>query len=109
MRYAAPHPATRGRRGPQNRPLCPGLLSDTHCLWSWAKRRETFRRGCLRGVAWNRNKHMFGPDSDSQNKRKLGEERAWYDLVQASEIKSHANVQLDPDREQSFLQSVMWC
>lgn len=109
VRYAAPHPATRGRRGPQNRPLCPGLLSDTHCLWSWAKRRETFRRGCLRGVAWNRNKHMFGPDSDSQNKRKLGEERAWYDLVQASEIKSHANVQLDPDREQSFLQSVMWC
>ena len=52
---------------------------------------------------------MFGPDSDSQNKRKLGEERAWYDLVQCSEIKSHTNVQLDPDREQSFLQSVMWC
>ena len=109
VRYAAPHPATLGKRGPEHRPLCPGSLSDTHCLWSWAKRPAKFRRGCLRGVAWNRNKRLFGNDNASQLIRKLGEEKAWYDLVQCSEIKSHANVQVDPDREQSFLQSVMWC
>ena len=109
VRYAAPHPASRGARGPNNRPLCPGVLRDTHCLWTWAKRPNTFRRGCLRGLAWNRNKSLFGRDTVTQTKRKLCEQRAWYDLVQVHEIESHANVQVDPDRENTYLQSVMWC
>ena len=109
VRYAAPHPATRNARGPNNRPLCPGVLRDTHCLWTWAKRPADFRRGCLRGGAWDKNKRLFGHDNETQEKRKLCEQRAWYDLVQVHEIESHVNVQVDPDREQSYLQSVMWC
>ena len=109
VRYAAPHPATRGARGPKNRPLCPGVLRDTHCLWKWAQRPSTFRRGCLRGAAWDKNKSFFGHDTDTQEKRKECEQRAWYDLIQVHDIVSHANVQVDPDRENSFLQSVMWC
>ena len=110
VRYAQPHASTGNRRGPNHRPLCPGNLKETHCLWSWAKRRAVgVHRGCLRGRAWDRNKHFFGDTEASQNKRKDSEERAWYDLVLTSEISSYANVQLDPDREDAFLQSVMWC
>ena len=109
VRYAAPHPHSRGRRGPKNRPLCPGILHSTHCLWSWATRGAAFKRGCMCGSHWNRNKYYFGPDRASQEERKHSEERAWYDLVQVHEIESHSNVQLDPDRNDSFLQSVMWC
>ena len=109
VRYAAPHSACRSARGPGNRPLCPGALRDTHCLWSWAKRPANFRRGCLQGASWEKNKHLFGRDRESQERRKLCEQRAWYDLIQVHEIQSHANVQVDSDREQSFLQSVMWC
>ena len=32
VRYAQKHPLSRGPRGPQHRPTCPGLLKDTHCL-----------------------------------------------------------------------------
>ena len=89
--------------------LCSGLLRDTHCLWSWAKRGPAFQRGCFSGEHWNRNKHFFGPDNESQQQRKDCEEKAWYDLIQVHNIESYANVQLDPDREDAFLQSVMWC
>ena len=33
---------------------------------------------------------------------------AWYDLIQISDIKNHTNVQIDPDRDNTFLQSIMW-
>jgi len=107
VRYAKPHPHAR-RRGPQHRPLCPGILKDTHCLWTWATRDHTFRRGCFVGRSWDRNKHFFGDNLESQNSRRSSEKYAWYDLIQVSDITSHTNVQLDPDREQTFLQSVMW-
>ena len=109
VRYAAPHPNSQGRRGPKDRPLCPGVLRSTHCLWSWAKRSAGFRRGCFTPCHWERNKRFFGNDNDEQEKRKEGEKLAWYDLIQVHEISSHANVQLDPDRDLAFLQSVMWC
>ena len=107
VRYAKPHPHAR-ERGPQHRPLCPGILKDTHCLWTWAKRDRTFRRGCFVGRAWERNKHFFGDSLESQNSRRELERYAWYDLIQVSDIVAHANVQIDPDRDQAFLQSVMW-
>ena len=107
VRYAKPHPQAR-RRGPQHRPLCPGILKDTHCLWTWATRGRTFRRGCFVGRSWERNQHFFGDNLESQNSRRDLERYAWYDLIQVSDIVSHANVQLDPDRNQTFLQSVMW-
>lgn len=109
VRYAREHRNTGRRRGPKHRPLCPGILQDTHCLWSWAQRGVGFQRGCLRGRAWERNRHLFGNTDESQNIRHDLEERAWYDLIKTSEIISYANVQSDPDREDSFLQSVMWC
>ena len=109
VRYAAPHPSTGRGRGPCHRPLCPGVLKDTHCLWSWAQRRANFQRGCLRGRSWDRNKRFFGNNARDQDLRKDREGRAWYDLIQSFEIVAHSNVQLDPDRNQSFLQSVMWC
>ena len=109
VRYASPHRNSGRRRGPQNRPLCPGILRDTHCLWSWTKRRVNFQRGCLSGNHWERNRHLFGHDIDSQLKRRDSEQRAWYDLIQVHDIKCYANVQIDPDRDEAFLQSVMWC
>ena len=108
VRYAQRHPLTRGRRGPDNRPLCPGVLQDTHCLWEWATRQPHFRRGCLQGAPWDVNRQFFGNTEESQLARKDNEIRAWYDLIQVRHIKSYANVQLDPDRNNSFLQSVMW-
>ena len=107
VRYAHAHPLSRGRRGPNHRPLCPGL-QDTHCLWEWHKRDATFRRGCFQGQHWTRNKSFFGDTHESQEIRKDRETRAWYDLVQTSEISTYANVMPDPDREDAFLQSVLW-
>jgi hypothetical protein len=108
VRYMSPHRSGR-RRGPKHRPLCPGVLQDTHCLWSWAKRPATFQRGCLRGRNWERNKRFFGDNDVTQQLRKDAEKKAWYDVIQAHDIEGHANVQLDPDRDQSFLQSTLWC
>ena len=71
VRYARQHPRAR-TRGPHHRPLCPGILQNTHCLWKWAKRRHTFERGCLRGRAWERNKHFFGNSIESINNRRSG-------------------------------------
>ena len=107
VRYAKPHQHTR-RRGPEHRPLCPGILQDTHCLWEWAKKNRTYRRGCLTGRAWESNKQFFGDSHEIQIRRRNSERYAWYDLIQVSDITSHTNVQLDPDREDSYLQSVMW-
>ena len=105
--YAHSHPLSRGRRGPNHRPLCPGL-QDTHCLWEWYKRAEKFRRGCFQGQHWIRNKSFFGDTHEAQEIRKERESHAWYDLVQTSNISSYANVMPDPDRENTFLQSVLW-
>ena len=107
VRYADPHPHSRGR-GPNNRPLCPGILSDTHCLWSWAKRPSNYHRGCMSGRAWERNKHFFGDSDETQTSNRASELRAWYDLVQVSDVKCYANIQIDPDRCDALLQSVMW-
>ena len=108
VRYAQPHAQARGR-GPDHRPLCPGLLRNTHCLWSWSRRHATFQRGCFRGRAWDRNKELFGSDDQSRNTRRDMESLAWYDFIQVSDITNHANVRPDPDRDNAFLQSVMWC
>ena len=108
VRYAGAHPQSRNRRGPSHRPLCPGGLQDTHCLWEWFKRDRGFRRGCLQGRHWDANKHFFGDSDASQQIRKDNESHAWYDLIQTRDIVNYANVQRDPDREETFLQSVMW-
>ena len=107
VRYAQPSPRARGR-GPHHRPLCPGIMRDTHCLWEWAKRSNSYKRGCFRGRSWDRNKHFFGDTVQSQNYRRDMERLAWYDVIQISDIRNHTNVQLDPDRQNTFLQSVMW-
>ena len=109
VRYASPHPDCGRRRGPDCRPLCPGHLTDTHCLWEWCKRPVHFRRGCWRDRPWQRHCHLFGNTVEEQQRRKLDEARAWYDLVEVSDITSHANVSADWDRPNCFMQSVMWC
>ena len=109
VRYAMAHPDVGRQRGPQHRPLCPGPLRNTHCLWKWYQRPATFRRGCWRPRPWNRHKRMFGATEEEQNVRKRQEARAWYDFVQTSNIIGHTNVRKDCDRPDSFLQSVMWC
>ena len=76
-------------RGPEHRPLCPGPLRDTHCLWMWYQRPATFRRGCWRPRPWERHKHMFGETEELQNLRKAQEARAWFDLIQTSNITCH--------------------
>ena len=109
VRYAQAHHETRRQRGPKCGPLCPGVLRDTHCLWSWAERRPNFQRGCLQGRAWERNRKYFGKTDADQDRRHELESHAWYDVIQSSEILGYSNVQSDPDRDQSFLESVLWC
>ena len=108
VRYAERHPHSRARRGPDHRPVCPGVLQDTHCLWQWSQRQFGYRRACLQAPWWDDNKEYFGSTEGSRLLRKNKEIRAWYDLIQIRDIKCYANVQLDPDREDSFLHSVMW-
>jgi hypothetical protein len=108
IRYVMPHQATR-MRGPEHRPLCPGHLKDTHCLWKWCQREASYRRGCLRPRPWSRNKKFFGKTDEQQTRRKEQEARAWFDLVQSRNVGCHTNVKEDWDRPDSFLQSVMWC
>ena len=109
VRYASPHPDCGRNRGPDCRPLCPGPLKDSHCLWEWCKRPPNFRRGCWRDRPWQRHRHLFGDTVEEQDLRKQNEALAWYDLVEASDITSHTNVSTDWDRPDSFIQSVMWC
>ena len=52
---------------------------------------------------------LFGDTPEEQQDWKEKESHAWYDLIQTSNIISHTNVQVDFDREETFLQSVMWC
>ena len=110
IRYATPHPSATGR-GPQHRPLCPGPLENTHCLWTWASRPESHERGCFRPRPWSRHRRHFGSTPDAQEKRKELNLRAWYDLIQVTNIKNYANVQKDPDPHldgEVFLQSCVW-
>ena len=51
---------------------------------------------------------MFGDTPEQQQIRKEQEKRAWYDVIQSTNIVSHVNVQKDWDREDCFLQSVIW-
>ena len=108
IRYAYPLPDAGRRRGSSHRPLCPGDLENTHCLWKWAERRKDYRRGCMKDRPWDRHKHLFGDDQQVQDDRRKKEARAWYDVILASDVIIHANVSVDFDRDSSFLQSVMW-
>ena len=110
IRYAAPHPSAT-LRGPEHRPLCPGPLKDTHCLWTWASRPEGHERGCFRPRPWSRHRRHFGSTPDEQEKRMQSDRRAWYDIIQVTNIKNYANVQQDPDPYldgEVFLQSCLW-
>ena len=110
IRYAAPHPSST-LRGPEMRPLCPGPLKNTHCLWTWAKRPEGHERGCYRPRPWSRHRRHFGSTEHCQEQLQRRNSRAWYDLIQVSNIKNYANVQKDPDPyldDEVFLQSCVW-
>ena len=110
IRYAAPHPSAT-LRGPEHRPLCPGPLKNTHCLWTWASRPEGHERGCFRPRPWSRHRRHFGSTEYRQDKLKKKNRRAWYDLIQVTNIKNYANVQKDPDPYlggEVFLQSCVW-
>lgn len=109
VRYAAPHAVCGRSRGPDRRPLCPGELKGSHCLWKWCDRPESYRRGCWRDRPWSRHRHLFGNTGQEQELRRRNEARAWYDLIKASDITAYTNVSVDWDRPDSFLQSVMWC
>ena len=109
VRYVMAHHDVGRQRGPEHRPLCPGPLKNTHCLWKWCQRGGNFRRGCWRDRPWARHKHMFGDSEEEQNKRKTQEARAWFDFIQSSNVGCHTNVKEDWDRPEALLQSVMWC
>ena len=109
VRYAAPHQSVT-QRGPEHRPLCPGPFQHTHCLWTWATRPEGHVRGCFRPRPWERHKKYFGSVPEQQNKLRLANSLAWYDLIQVSNIRCFTNVHVDPDpvHDQLFLQSVVY-
>ena len=110
VRYASPH-ASVTRRGPEHRPLCPGPFQHTHCLWTWSTRPEGHERGCFRPRPWERHKKYFGKTEAAQDRLRQMNERAWYDLIQVTNIRSFANVQIDPDpvyEDTVFLQSLLF-
>ena len=109
VRYADAHPSTGRARGPDRRPLCPGVLQNTHCLWKWCERPANFKRGCFRERPWERHRHLFGDTDAKQEARRTLEVRAWYDVIKSCDILRHANVTPDWDRPGALLQSVMWC
>ena len=51
-----------------------------------------------------------GPGPDAQDRLRQMNERAWYDLIQVTNIHCFANVQLDPDPiyDTTFLQSLLF-
>jgi len=108
VRYAQPHPSTR-KRGPGHRPLCPGPLQNTHCLWTWATRTGV-SRGCFRTRPWSRHRQYFGNTPTAQEKIHQSDENAWYDLIQVTNVRCFANVQADPHpgEDDVFLQSMVW-
>ena len=61
-------------------------------------------------VGSSKRRH-FGSTPDAQEKLKELNLRAWYDLIQVTNIKNYANVQKDPDPYldgEVFLQSCVW-
>ena len=109
VRYAQPHPSAN-KRGPEHRPLCPGPLEHTHCLWTWATRPRGYKRGCFRPRPWERNKRYFGTTAAELDKLKQRDELAWYDIIQVTNIRRYANVHEDRDADHPvFLQSLLWC
>ena len=110
IRYAAPHQSAT-LRGPEHRPLCPGPLKNTHCLWTWAERPEGHERGLFRPRPWSRHRRHFGSTQLQQDELMQSNRRAWYDLIQVTNIRNYANVQKDPDPYldgEVFLQSCVW-
>ena len=109
VRYAQPH-ASATQRGPQLRPLCPGPFKNSHCLWTWTTRPGGYQCGCFRERPWERHRRYFGRTIDDQQRVRQRDSRAWYDLVQVTNIKGYANVQPDVDemKQEVFLQSVLW-
>ena len=109
VRYAQAHPSAI-RRGPEHRPLCPGPLQTTHCLWTWASRPVGYQRGCFRSRPWQRHARYFGQTREQRQQVKESEARAWYDIVQVTTAGNYANVQADvgPDGEVVFLQSLLF-
>lgn len=110
VRYAQPHALSR-KRGPNHRPLCPGPLQNTHCLWTWANRPAGHQRGCFRPRPWSRHRRYFGVNPREQEEVRDTDLRAWYDLIQITNVRCYANVQSDPDavNKGMFLQSMVWC
>ena len=47
-------------------------------------------------------------ESYADIKKSIEEKFAWYDVISTENIVGHANVTSDWDRDESFLQSVMW-
>lgn len=109
VKYAAPHESAT-QRGPDHRPLCPGPLKHSHCLWKWAARPSGYTRGCFRPRPWERNKRYFGRSPEQQEAIKRTELRAWYDIIQVTNIKCYANVHRIPSIAASsvFLQSLIF-
>ena len=113
VRYAQAHPSAT-RRGPNHRPLTPGPLENSHCLWTWAKRPVDYVRGCFRPRPWERHRQYFGRTDADQRQARQDDSLAWYDLVQVTNIRNFANIQKDPcmnedDDDFVFLQSLLWC
>ena len=109
VRYATAH-ATATLRGPEHRPLCPGPLQHSHSLWTWTTRPESHQRGCFRPRPWERNRRYFGVTDAEQDSLRQANSRAWYDIIQVTNVRCYANVQNDPDPIQNgvFLQSLVW-
>ena len=109
VKYAAAHESAT-ERGPDHRPMCPGPLQHTHCLWKWATRRAGYTRGCFRPRPWERNKRYFGRTPLQQQGKREFEQRAWYDLIQVNNIKCYANVHnvSNWDEPTLFVQSLLW-
>jgi len=79
-----------------SRPLCPGPLQHTHCLWTFAKtnnpRRMMVANNGRPSSAFRSYSLMFGDTDASQLKRWNSEKRAYYGLITPKSIISSCNM-----------------
>ena len=94
-RWLTAHPESL-QRDSLGRPVCPGALQHTHCLWTFAKTPRP-RKSMVDNLGnptshFHRFSKMFGDTPAAQRERWKSEQKAYYCLVTPSTIKTTANM-----------------
>ena len=114
VRWFEAHPDAWGR-DKMCRPLCPGPLRETHCLWRYAvsprPRRVMTAPDGSQTRCFTDQKYMFGQNDDDINNAWRDEQYAYYGLIIPSSILETVSISREYDAESmthtdSWLQTV---